>query len=627
MAFAFIASIVVGDRLFPLLSANNDEAVYRFQAEVFRSGQLTLEAEPFRDFFKPWMTAEHDGRLIGVFQPIFPAVLALSDRLFGTMRIALALIAAASVLLVAALGKELGRSPRERAIAATLFALSPFVVVQSALYLEYLFAVMLLLGALTLALRAAQRDAPPQWLRAGTGCGALLGLLLIARPLEALLASAAIAVFVLHSSAKLHGRSYLKAGAARLVPIALGGLPFTLAMLAYNAHLTGNPLRFPLWAIGGNNAFGFGRRNIVDGSPLIDMTPLNALKAMHQNLRALPHWMFGSVALVPFGVYGAYVHRREAATRLLLAIAVLFPLGYFFYWGNLLIVNGRKQIGPHYYLALMIPAVLFAASGVEAVLKRSPRPRATATILVAVFVAATAIELPDKIDRNQHFTDAYRQEQRALEAVAPTSIVILPITPDGPFLLHPRGFLTNSLDLDDDVLFAADRGGENITLAARFPDRKLYRLQAVEATRSPLTFKPSVTERKVENFRQVNETFRAEGAARAYIAVGGDRKDCSIARGGLDVDLRSAGSLGCSGDDSALSLPAGFHTVTIGFEFVDGSGRLQQTIERRRWVSIGAAGVTMEPEWWRIVPADKTPARVIESSDDVQLIESRTVAS
>ena len=35
-------------------------------------------------------------------------------------------------------------------------------------------------------------------------------------------------------------------------------------------------------------------------------------------------------------------------------------------------------------------------------------------------IVATAIELPDKIDRNEHITDAYQAEQSAIDAaVAP----------------------------------------------------------------------------------------------------------------------------------------------------------------------------------------------------------------
>ena len=114
---SFVLALVVADRLFPLLSANNDEAVYLFQARIFRSGHLTLPADGYRDFFRPWMSSEHDQQLVLVFQPVFPALLALSDLVFGSMRVALGMIAGGSVLLVYALCGELGLSSRARVIA------------------------------------------------------------------------------------------------------------------------------------------------------------------------------------------------------------------------------------------------------------------------------------------------------------------------------------------------------------------------------------------------------------------------------------------------------------------------------------------------------------------------------
>ncbi len=112
---SFVLSLVVAHRVFPLLSANNDEAVYLFQARVFRSGHLTLPADGYRDYFRPWMSSEHDQKLVLVFQPVFPALLALSDLIFGSMRVALGAIAAGSVLLMYALGRELHLSPRAAA--------------------------------------------------------------------------------------------------------------------------------------------------------------------------------------------------------------------------------------------------------------------------------------------------------------------------------------------------------------------------------------------------------------------------------------------------------------------------------------------------------------------------------
>ena len=295
------------------------------------------------------MSSEHDRQLVLVFQPVFPALLALFDLVFGSMRIALAAIAGGSVILVYALGRELGLPTRARVIASALFALSPFAVVQSALFLEYLFAVALEMAVLTLLL-AGLRMAPRSGGPLGPGVGAQRPAAGRRRPrlraprvhppargVDARRGDGAL-------SDRARARGLTRAVRHLLWP-AVGAVPVVASMLVYNAYLTGNPLRFPLWAIGGNNSFGFGLRNVVDGSPLINATFVNSLRALHQNMRSLPHWMFGSIVIVPLAFYGLWHRRREPTTVLLAAIGVLFPLAYVFYWGNLLIVNGRKLIG------------------------------------------------------------------------------------------------------------------------------------------------------------------------------------------------------------------------------------------------------------------------------------------
>ena len=617
---SFALSLIVADWLFPLLSANNDEAVYLFQARVYRSGHLTLPAAEYRDFFRPWMSSEHDQRLVLVFQPVFPAVLALSDLVFGSMRIALAAIAGGSVILVYALGRELGLPARTRVIASGLFALSPFAVVQSALYLEYLFAVALEMAVLTLLLSGLRMESGRRARRLAAA-GLVYGLLVFTRPLEALMLGVAMGLYLL-----VRERSLARALRQLLWPT-LGALPTVVAMLVYNAYLTGSPLRFPLWAIGGNNSFGFGLRNVVDGSPLIDATFVNSLKALHQNMRSLPHWMFGSILIVPLAVYGLWRRRREPTTVLLAAIGVLFPLAYVFYWGNLLIVNGRKMIGPHYYMAVMVPTVVFAAVAIERLVQRR---RDAAALLFVTMVVATAIELPDKIDRNQHITDAYRAEQAAIDAsVAPGSLVILPITPDGSYLLHPRGWLSNDLDLRNSILYAADRGPANIELVRRFPMRRLYRLQAVEATKAPIAFRPSVRELTTATAPSLRRTLRAPipeeyTRVNAYVQTTDSRQVCAVTPSGatarVEVQMR-AGTVemtGCAAAPIRLTVATTPATLIVGFELIDDKTGRSEFRELHVWTAPdGPNIVSLNDETWRIVPNTRDAARVIEESPDL----------
>ena len=618
---SFVLSLVVAHQLFPFLSANNDEAVYLFQARIFRSGHLTLPADGYRDFFRPWMSAEHDQQLVLVFQPVFPALLALSDLVFGSMRVALGAIAAGSVLLVYALCREVGLSSRARVIACALFALSPFAVIQSALYLEYLFAVALEMAVLTLLL-AGLRSTAGRRARRLTAAGLVYGLLVFTRPLEGLMLGVAMGLYLL-----VRERSLAHALRQILWP-ALGAAPVVALMLVYNAQLTGNALRFPLWAIGGNNSFGFGKRNVVAGSPLIDVTFLNGLKALHQNMRSLPHWMFGSIFVVPLCAYGLWQRRRDASTVLFVSIGVLFPLAYLFYWGNLLIVNGRKQIGPHYYMALLLPTVVYGAIGLERLFHHR---KSFAALAIALMMVATAVELPDKIDRNDHFSDVYRAEQTAIDTtVAGKAVVIVPITPDGVYVMHPRGWLTNDFALDDQVLYAADRGADNIDLSGRYPDRRIYRLQAVEATRDPLTFRPSVREVVAVNAASFGRTITAPvpttvTRVQAYVQTSAEnRRSCEVTPQGsiarVSVQVRSVGIelAGCAGGPINLGAPPTRATLIVGFDMTGATRKQSEARELRVWTSTdGSNIVSLNEETWRIVASDKTAMRVIEANPDL----------
>jgi hypothetical protein len=96
---AFCISLAAGHLFFQNLSLNNDEAVYVLEAQMFGQGDVTLSDSAHGDAFRPWMSGRVGGdRLVLVQQPTLPALMALSDALFGTMRIALAAIAAAAVV-------------------------------------------------------------------------------------------------------------------------------------------------------------------------------------------------------------------------------------------------------------------------------------------------------------------------------------------------------------------------------------------------------------------------------------------------------------------------------------------------------------------------------------------------
>lgn len=462
---AGLVSLAVSRLVFPHFSTNNDEPVYVFQARLLLDGHLTLPITADTPFFRPWMSGEVGDRLTMVFPPVFPALLALGQAVAGSMRAVIALLAAAGVVLVAALARQLTGDRRAAAIAALLLAACPLFIVQSGLFLSYVLALDLELVAALLLVTGSLRH-QLRWFLAG---GAVLGVLFFSRPFDAVLAGVPLVVAGLLVGATGAVEVRRRAGA-----ILAGAVPPVLVSLAYNAQVTGNPLRLPLAAIGGDNDAGFGVRQLSGGTPLVHYTWERALWATQRNLWALPGWVAGGLVVVGLALFGLHRHRRNPWAWALASFAVTIPLGYLFYWGNLLIVSGRRSIGPHYYLALLAPLVVLASIPLAAL---SRRQRAGGALIVGAVVAGTLYSLLPRLELDQRFVALHNQERHLVDgAHLQNAIVFLPSEPpDGAWMMHPRPSFMNDPDLRQSVLFALDHKGGNFDLVDRYPHRTFYR--------------------------------------------------------------------------------------------------------------------------------------------------------
>lgn len=621
---SFVLSLVLAAWLFPHLSANNDEAVYVFQAKTLETGSPTLPAAPHADFFRPWMSGPQDDRQVLVFQPVFPATLALADLVFGTMRVVPGMISAGCVVLIYAFVRSTLRNDRIAVLAAAVMALSPLTLVHSGMYLEYLYAVLLELAVLVLVVRSSTGHATRRLVLAGL----VHGVLFFMRPFDAILLGAVVvAMAVVPRPARV-------ADAVRTIAVVGGAaLPGVLACFLYNHHVTGHYLRFPLWAIGGDNSLGFGKKSIASGAPVIDFGFRDAWIAFRQNVRAFPHWIAGGVLSVPVGAYGIWRLRRDRVLAPLVAITLLYPFGYLAYWGNVLIVFGRRAIGPHYYLALLVPACVAVAVGVDALARRG---RAVVAASVVLLVAATAIELPDKIDRNHEHTERSRAEDDAIHAAVDgtDSVVVLPITADGPYVLHPRGWLMNEPDLSGPLLYAADRQGANVELFDRFPARAIWRFQSAQAPDG--SFRPDMAQLRLlalDAPREVPVRLRnvaGRPVVVLHVAAGGRSESCVLDRASAPdrtYDLRATlaageATLPCADRVLRVPLDEGEGTIAIGAALGpnDDTG-FSEVHEYRIWYRRGGGttAVVAPAEPWRRDPAPALRWRVTVDDPTIAL--------
>lgn len=469
LALFFSLYLYVQYRWFPHLSKNNDEAVYLFQAEMLRDGRLTLPTSELGANFRPWMSGVLGDRTVMVFPPGWPAALAVGLTLFGSFKVAGALAAVFGLFGVYLLASELLDDRRVALAAAALVGLSPLMLVLGGTVLSYPFALGLGSTAAAMVLRAI-RLGRPRWLVAA---GAAAGMLVATRPLDAVLVSVTFGAFLLWS-----WRRRL-ADVGRGVGWAFAGaLPFLLVVAASNRRVTGSASTFPLQANGGDNRMGFGLRSISAGARVYDVTPAVMQRTTGRLLGEMPHWTLGGLVVLPFVVWGAVRlwRRRPATVPLLVVFGAAFPIAYFFYWGTYFVWVGRRDYGPFYYLPALVPLAIATADGLAGLARRS---RVVALVVVVGLVALLPASIAPKARRAEKHNAAVAREVRLVEGVPSPSLVILPASNEGPWMLHVRGYFRNSPSLDGARVYAADHGVENLSLFDRFPDRSIHQLFGV----------------------------------------------------------------------------------------------------------------------------------------------------
>lgn len=462
---SFVAALAIRRWLVPLGTGNADEGGYAYQAEVFRSGRLTLPAAPHLPFFRPWLTGEHDGQLFFQYQPVWPLLLAASDAVLGAKHVVAAASSAGLVLAVHALARETLGSRRTAAVAAVLVACSPIFAIHSALYLSYLFTTLLATLALTSGLRAARLGS----VRAAAASGALLGLLLLTRPFDAVLTATVVAIAVAWTAHRRR-RPLLRLAVAATA----AALPFVVLALVYNLRTTGSPLVFPASASDPRNRFGFGRRGMQVGEPDFLYRFRNASAGLGLNLLAVIGWTLGGLVTVAAGGWAALQRDRRASRSVLAGFGLLFPLAYLPWWGtSLSAAAAANGLGPIYYVPAFVPLCILGADGL---VRLSARQRFAGPTLAVLVVASTAYHLPDKLTANDRVTDTFTEVDRAIPRDGDDALVFVRSDVAVPYTSKQFPFLRNPPGLDGRLLFPIDRGGANGRLLEAMPERRAYLL-------------------------------------------------------------------------------------------------------------------------------------------------------
>jgi Dolichyl-phosphate-mannose-protein mannosyltransferase len=467
-AIAAAWAIVGSAWIFPQLSANSDEGIYLLQADALSSGHLTPRAPDVApEAFLPWFAVVREGHYVLKYTPVHAAVLAGAQIATGTPRVALALIAAVNVVLVIALARELGAGRRAALVGGAVFLASPLTILLSITFLPYGTSLSLLLGTAILASRAGRTGRPLFAVLAG----ALWGVAAFARPYDAVLGGAAIVIAIAvrerHRLPKLLRVAGLAAVAAA-VPL--------LGLLVFDHATTGDPLQLPFNLLEPSDRLGFGLRKALPTDSPLDYTPGRGASAVGRNLLLVAAWTGGGVLACGLAV-ATLVRRRLRGGGLLVAVLVVWPLGYFFFWGSYMtshVWDGALFLGPYYYLPLVAAISIAAGVGLVDAWRRQPAIGVLATVVMVALSAVVIVPgLADQRDRtSQRATVASAIDD---EIVTPALVFVPPLY--GQYLQNPLSFLRNRAALDGDTVYALDGGdSRNAEVEAAFPDRAVYRL-------------------------------------------------------------------------------------------------------------------------------------------------------
>jgi hypothetical protein len=521
---AVAVSLIVHHTVYPAFSWNRDEVVYLWQVQGLADGKALTSGGGSPLFFQPWLSGIRDGMFFSQYTLGWPLVLLAFDQVLGSAAGALAFGAALAVVGTYAFAREVTRERSTTLLAAAVLVLSPLLVIQSGVYLGYLFS--LGLGALFGASLLAGLRLRRWWLLVASG--ALVGWLFMTRPFDGVLWGVALVGYAVFA-----GWSDKRATARGLGIAAIGFVPLFVATLAYNRHITGSFTEFPITAADARDTFGFGLRSIGERWTPTNFTALMGVKGIGRNGWELPPFLFGSYVAVALAGVGLWLRRRDRSTVALLAIAVAFPLGYMVFWGISLSASFASLAGPIYFIPLFLPISILVATSI---LAAWPRSRGLTAGLAVLMVVATVPFLVDRIEQNHDISAAQVGWRDAQAEFDDHALVI--VERSGPYLLHLNPFSSNPPDLDGPILYATDRNAENLDLIARHPERTPYfeatsltsqqALLDYDVSNSLVTVTPIVVERAPTLTIQARITSRTDDPVVVAAFTAGGRVDQQV---------------------------------------------------------------------------------------------------
>ncbi len=369
----------------------DDEATYLFQGRIFADGNLLAPSVPGIARFQEAFTIFTDEGTTGKY--LFGEPLLLAFGILVGFPLLLHVVLAAATVAFVRLASRRESSDAFANGAAMLLAVSPGFVMTTACPLSQAPA----LAAVAAAVWAVGRG---KWM-GGLWAGLAVGLAMASRPQVALPAGVVIGAMALWSDRRALGG------------MIIGILPSAVAILAYNAAVTGDPLVLP-WALAGSEQFGFG----PEVAPGISHTVGDGLLAAVFAAVRLNGWALGwPVSLAaPIAWLACGMPRRKAvAPWAWIAVATfVFHMGYY--------SIGTSDTGAIYHHAAIPFFALSAAAVVEKLAATRWRGMA-AGILVSMVLFGTVSFFIEHSARLVRLTDRIAAAAPATPHDRPTLVL------------------------------------------------------------------------------------------------------------------------------------------------------------------------------------------------------------
>jgi len=481
--FVFIFTNLFSFFIFNHIPRVHDEIDNLFQAKIFKSGRLYVPSPCAKESFDfPHMI--NNGKWYSHYTPGYP-FLALLGLLVQAPWLINPLLAALSIILFYFLGKEIFNS-KVGILASVLGAVSIWFLVMSSTMMSHTSSLFFTSFFLLFVFRSLKNPSITNGLFAGLG----LGMAVLIRPYNAFLLTLP---FLLYYAVKIIRD--LKKSLKNAAAFVLITLVFLSVLLIYNQMTNGHPLRMGyLVSYGEEHSLGFGRTGYTD----IPHTPFLGTLRIGESLGALNKYLFGwplssFLALLPL-LWIAKASKENRKKDMLLAAGFFsMMVGWYFYWGT------HVFIGPRMFFEVIPILFLLSAHGITELpalvsrkfgkLNQLVAKKITIGILIILVAYAFLIRFPAWIWPSDtewyykgfanNFAGVTPKIHHTLNSIPLKRSLIIMKLLYHPFESFPNGWWSSGFLYDDpflkgNIIYANDKGENNIKLFQCFPGREIY---------------------------------------------------------------------------------------------------------------------------------------------------------